>query len=179
MSSSRIMSTPYRPPVTRIARRNCFQPTEVTPVAPDMADVDSFPTLHDGTGGDCVWRKQSTVLKDNSGGTVQDVWWETAPPGWMLLTPNWGGSGLNRVFRDYGGDSENEAVIRSEELRQQWLRDPTRRHIQRMREKEDLLADIGDITPCSVTLFQQRVEYEPPELSDDDSAGASASSEEE
>jgi len=171
------MSTPYRPPPsTKAPRHNCFQASTAaaTPPLPDLLDVESFPALHAGDVRPGVWgckgARRAGPKKERASGP--SVWWETAPPGWMLLTPNWGGSGVDKVFCDYGGDSEHEEVIRSEELRQQWLRDPTRRHIQWMQEKEALLADIGDMTPHNVILFQQRVEYEPPNLLDDDCASS-------
>jgi len=175
MSPSWKMSAPYRPPPSaKTPHHNYFRASTVAapPPLPDLLDVESFPALHAGDVRCSVWESKGVHRTEpKKEDRKPSVWWETAPPGWMLLTPNWGGSGVDKVFCDYGGDSEHEEVIRATELRQA-ARDLTRRHTERMRDKEALLADIGDITPHNVILFQQRVEYEPPYLFDDDYASS-------
>ena len=99
----------------------------------------------------------SAISKDS-----KPSWWEHAPPGWTLLTPTKlaQGTGKPGVYIDYGGDSVHTPAIERMEQRL-FVDDIVRRHRERQAEKELLLRDVGDLTPLSVIMFQQRVESEP------------------
>ena len=152
------MSRAYRPPSIP-KPKNVFsaQSEEVWSLG-DQA----FPELTSGGGraaqskswgaskGACSRSEAGSVASDAAEG-----WrWQRAPPGWLLLTPNWGRkSGEATVLQWYGDPSENEAHIQRAEMRAEWER-VSLRHVRRMAELAELDEVLGDTRPLGLELFQ-------------------------
>jgi hypothetical protein len=130
----------------------------------ELKDAD-FPSLSEkltSRPSTCDYYGPSPSNNQVVGDENKPIWWERAPPGWTLLTPTKlaKGTGKPGVYIDYGGDSEYTPAIERME-RRVFDDQVTRRHRERRKENELLLQDVGDLTPLSVIMFQQRVESEP------------------
>ena len=158
------MST-YIAPSQRKQHANPFvsKPSKLVHVL-ELKDAD-FPSLSVNSRSkpaSCEYYGPSSDTNSVVGEEHKPIWWEHAPPGWTLLTPTKlaQGTGKPGVYIDYGGDSEYTPAIERMEKRV-FIDQITRRHRERLKENELLLQDVGDLTPLSVIMFQQRVESEP------------------